>query len=751
MIRPGRIFLSIFFVFPAVAPARTWAQGPSARPIVVKDITVEGNRRVQDAVILGRVQTPIGAPFNPDRLSEDLRAIYTLGFFDDVQMRVEDFEGGVKVTFVVVERPFIRDVQFAGNKKIDTNTLLEKAELKLGSVYNPVEVEKAAQRLKDQYEEEGYFEVKITPGIQKFADGDVRVTFGINEGRRITIDKIVITGNQGLTAKQIKGVMETQERQYFILRGTVQRQKLEDDVERILALYNNYGYLQARVESHDITVDRKTARVTITLKVVEGPQFKVKSLDITGNRVLPLEDIRRQVQLKAGDVFSRQKLHETVDGITRLYGSAGHASADVAPLVSQNLEDRTVAIRLEITEGPEVYVERINISGNVRSQEKILRREIPFAEGDLFTSSKLDRAKQRLTNLGFFETVKASTSPGSDKSKILVNIDVVEKPTGMFSVGGGYSSADSFVGTVDLSQRNFLGRGWEVSTRFRGGAAGTQGTLSFTEPWLFDRPLSAGFDIFDSRRIFSDYDFESTGGDVRFSHPFLDYARWYLNYRLTSDRISNLQGEAVFSLASEEGTRVTSAISPSVSRDTRDNVFTPSRGNFSSLGMDFAGLGGDSKFVKFSGATSEFLPIWFNHILAMHLEAAHIFGYEGKTVPLFERFYLGGPNSLRSFKFRALSPVDANGVKTGGTTQVLGNIEYIIPLPFNLRLAAFTDIGNVYGFSTKVDLTDLRYAIGGGLRWISPFGPIRIDYGINPDRRQGEKPGAFQFSVGSPF
>ncbi len=418
MIRPGRIFLSIFFVFPAVAPARTWAQGPSARPIVVKDITVEGNRRVQDAVILGRVQTSIGAPFNPDRLSEDLRAIYTLGFFDDVQMRVEDFEGGVKVTFVVVERPFIRDVQFAGNKKIDTNTLLEKAELKLGSVYNPVEVEKAAQRLKDQYEEEGYFEVKITPGIQKFADGDVRVTFGINEGRRITIDKIVITGNQGLTAKQIKGVMETQERQYFILRGTVQRQKLEDDVERILALYNNYGYLQARVESHDITVDRKTARVTITLKVVEGPQFKVKSLDITGNRVLPLEDIRRQVQLKAGDVFSRQKLHETVDGITRLYGSAGHASADVAPLVSQNLEDRTVAIRLEITEGPEVYVERINISGNVRSQEKILRREIPFAEGDLFTSSKLGcsasaAATRRLTASSAPSTCRSGTSSGA--------------------------------------------------------------------------------------------------------------------------------------------------------------------------------------------------------------------------------------------------------------------------------------------------------------------------------------------------
>lgn len=731
-------------------PVRTWAQAPQP-PIIVKDVTVEGNRRVQDAVILGRVQTTVGSPFNPDRLSEDLRAIYSLGFFDDVRMRVDDFEGGVKITFVVVERPFIRDVQFVGNKKLDTSALQEKADLKLGSVYNPVEVEKAAERLKEQYEEEGYYEVQITPGIQKFADGDVRVTFGINEGRRITIDKIVVEGNKGLTAKQIKKVMETQERQYFILRGTVQRQKLEDDIERVLALYNNYGYIQARVESHDITIDRKKARVTIHLKIVEGPQFKVKSLEITGNKALPLEDVRRQVALKPGDVFSRLKLRDSVEGVTRLYGSIGYASADVAPLVSQNLEDQTVGIRLEITEGPEVYVERINISGNVRSQEKILRREIPLAEGDLFTTSKLDRAKQRLTNLGFFESVRTSTTPGSDKSKIIVNVDVVEKPTGMFSVGGGYSSADSFVGTVDLSQRNFLGRGWEVAARFRGGALGTQGTLSFTEPWLFDQPLSAGFDLFDTSRIFSDYNYESLGGDIRLSHPFLDYARWYLNYRLTNDRISHLQGEAAVSLESLKGARVTSAISPSVSRDTRDNVFTPSRGNFSSVGMDFAGLGGDSKFVKFSAGTSQFWPIWFNHILATHLEAAHILGYGGQPVPLFERFYLGGPNSVRSFKFRAISPIDNNGVKTGGTTDVLGNIEYLIPLPFNLRLAAFTDVGNVYGFSTKVDFTDLRYAVGGGIRWISPFGPIRIDYGINPDPRPGEKPGAFQFSVGAPF
>lgn len=731
-------------------PARLLAQSPQP-PIIIKDIAVEGNRRVQGAVILGRVQSTVGSVFSPARLSDDLRAVYALGFFDDVQMRVEDFEGGVQVTFVVVERPFIRDIEFAGNKKVDTSTLQEKADLKLGTVYNPVEVEKAKERLKDHYEEEGYFEVKITPATEKFADGDVRVTFNIVEGRRITIDKLVITGNTGLTDKQIKSVMATQERQYFILRGTVHRQRLEDDIERILQLYNDHGYIQARVESHDIVVDKTKARVTIHVSVVEGPQFKVSSLDITGLKVLPLDEIKRQMQIKAGDVFSRSKLRASIDAIDQLYSSIGHAAAEVTPQVEQNLDRHTVAIKLEIAEGPEVYVERINITGNVRSQEKILRREIPFAEGDLYTSSKLERAKQRLTNLGFFESVRTSTSPGSDKNKMVVNIDVVEKATGSFSIGGGFSSVDSLLGTVDIRQNNFLGRGWQTAVSFRGGGRGTQFTLSFTEPWLFNRPLSAGFDAFDTRRINTDFTFESLGGDLRFSHPFLDFARWFVNYRLTRDKISDLRGQQLVSLGAERGTRVTSAISPSVSRDTRDNTFTPSKGNSSSLGMDVAGLGGDSKFVKFSGSTSEFMPIWFNHILAAHLEAGHIFGYDGADVPLFERFFLGGPNSIRSFRFREISPIDKSGVKTGGTTEVLGSVEYIVPLPFNLRVAGFFDSGNVYGFGTDFDPGDLRKAVGLGVRWLSPFGPIRVDYGFNVDRRSGERPGAFNFSVGSPF
>jgi outer membrane protein insertion porin family len=728
--------------------------GAQPRPgssIQIRELAIEGNRRVQDAVILGRIRSAVGAPFSPSQTSEDLRNVFGLGFFDDVQLKVEDFEGGVKLTFVVVERPFIRDVEFVGNSKIGTTELQEKIDLKLGSVYNPVAVQAARDKLKDAYEDEGYFEVQIAPEIEKFQDGDVKVVFSINEGRRVTIDKIVFRGNQGLKDKQIKEAMATKERQYFILRGTVQRQRLDEDMDRIMALYQDHGYVQARVEKHDVVIDREKARVTITVDVVEGAQYKVGVVRLAGITMFPEEELRRQLGIKTGDVFSRSALRDGTRNIADLYSTIGRASADIVPRTEQQPTTSTVDVAVEITEGPEVYVERINITGNTRSEDRILRREVPFVEGDLFTLQKLQRARQRLINLGYFDLVNVTTQPGTDKTRIIVNIEVTERPTGIFSIGGGFSSVDSFVGTLDISQNNFLGRGWQLSLRIRAGANSQQGVISFTEPWLFDRPLSAGFDLFNVLRQFDEYDYDSLGGNVRLSHPFAEYWRWQTSYRLTKDDISDVSDTADNSLKEEEGTRVTSAISLGLTRDSRDVIAAPSKGGLTAITLDFAGLGGDSKFIKAIGSTSYFKPIWFGHILSGRVEAGYGFGWSDEDLPVFERFYLGGPNSIRSFKARKISPKDDSGERIGGTSELLGNLEYIVPLPFNFRVAGFFDIGNVYGFGTKFDPTNTREAAGAGIRWQSPFGPIRVDYGINLDRRKGEDFGTIQFSVGSPF
>lgn len=768
----GEVCLPLFFVLLLAGvrggSAQTPPENQEQRPIIIKEIAVQGNRRVQEAVILGRVTAKVGTPFIPSRLAEDIRNIFALGFFDDVQLKVEDFEGGVKLIFVVAERPFVRDVVFSGNKKVDSPTLQEKIDLKLGSVYNPVDVNRATEKLKEYYETEGYFEVEITPDPQKLPDGDVTVTFRITEGRKIRIDHVVIEGAHGLTAKQVKDVMGTRECEFIpfyipgcelVIPGTVQRQRLDEDVDRILQLYNDNGFIQARVESSDILVDRIKARATIRIVVVEGPQFRVGDVTITGNAVLPVEEIRRQLLFKSGDVFSRAGLRDTVKKITDVYSAIGRASADINPLLNQDLANLKMNIAIEITEGPEVFVERINIAGNTRSEEKILRREIPMTEGDLFTSQKLARAKQLLTNLNYFETVNTSTTPGTTKDKIIVNIEVTEKPTGVFSIGGGYSSADGVIGTLNLSQRNFLGRGWIVSLQIAGGSKIQNGTISFTEPWLFDQPLSAGVDLYNRRRIYTDYTVNSLGGDLRFGHPLGEYSRWTALYRVSQDKVSGVQPNASINLLDQQGTHLTSLIGLGVTRDTRDNNFATTKGSNSNLGFDFAGVGFGEQWFRALGSTSYFIPIWRDTVLGARLLAGYSLGWGSQPVPLFERFFLGGPNSIRSFKAQQVSPVDSSGTAIGGNIQLLSNVEYTVPLFYGIRAAAFLDVGNVWGpdiaAGQKFDITQEHYALGAGLRWLSPFGPIRIDYGVNLNPNQ--KPparqqfGNFQFSVGSAF
>jgi outer membrane protein insertion porin family len=478
-------------------------------------------------------------------------------------------------------------------------------------------------------------------------------------------------------------------------------------------------------------------------------------VDVTGTNVLPVEEIRRRILLKPGDVFSRSKLRESVKEITDVYGAIGRASVDVGPNVVQDLAERKINITFEISEGPEVFVERINISGNTRSEEKILRREIPMAEGDLFTTQKLARARQKLVNLNYFDRVNATTVPGSSKDKIIISIDVTEKPTGIFSIGGGYSSQDGVLGTLNLSQNNFLGRGWIASVRIAGGENVQNGTISFTEPWLFDRPLAAGFDLFNNRRVFTDYTVNSLGGDIRLGHPIGDYSRWNAVYRVSQDTISDVADGASVNLLDQQGTHLTSLVGMSLSRDTRDNIFETTRGSTASIGLDVAGIGFGEQWFRTQATTTYFIPAWRDHVLGFRLSGAYSLGWGDRPVPLFERFFLGGPNSIRSFKAQEVSPKDESGTRIGGNIQLLGNIEYTIPLFFGIRGAFFLDAGNVWGpdisGGQKFDPTDLQYAGGAGLRWLSPFGPIRIDYGVNLNPGPRDKFGNFHFSVGSAF
>jgi outer membrane protein insertion porin family len=699
------------------------------------------------------VQTRIGDPFAPASLRDDVRSIFGLGFFDDVQVRTEEFEGGVRVIFVVVERPLLREVSFEGNSEVKTEDLREKAVIRVGVLYNPVEVQKAQEAIREKYEDEGFFGVQITPRTERTPEGDLRVVLRIEEGPKLHIDRINIEGNEALTASQIKDVMQTRERLYWIFPfSTVQRRVFEDDIERVLQLYGDHGFLQARVESHEIIPDLERKKVTLRIRVVEGPQFRTGTITITGNEILSNEEVRRLVRLQEGEVFNRGALRASVRTIVDRYSELGRARAEVEPRTVNDLANLKVDVQIQIVEGGPVYVERINISGNTKSSEKVLRRELRVAEGELFTFQKLVRSRERLFNLGYFDEVNVNTEQGSTRDRIVVNIDVKERATGMFSIGAGYSSVDSLFATVDVSQRNLFGRGQEAFLRFRIGSQSRLGLIGFTEPYLFDIPLRAGFDIYDREREYDDFTEERLGGDLRASYPLTEYLTLSGIYRLEDVTVSDVSSTASQDLKDQEGTFLNSVLEFVLARDTRDNIFEPTRGSRNALEFAYAGLGGDTKYYKFVAETAWFIPLpVFKLVWAVRGLFGMIEGYGGEEVPIFERFFLGGANTLRGQGTRQVAPKDARGEIIGGDKELLFSTELLIPVFPRFRFALFFDAGNAYGFGTDFDPTNLRLGAGAGIRFFSPLGPLRLDLGYNIDKEPGEKEFQVHFTVGAPF
>lgn len=755
----GGAFFSALFMLTLLGWVGEAGAQDAPRPLPsVRDLTVEGNKRIQATAILNRVQTKIGDPFSPTGLRDDVRAIFALGFFDDVQVRTEEFEGGIRIVFAVVERPLLREVVYEGVRDDKLDEIREKADLRIGVLYNPAEVQRAAEAIRDKYEEDGFLGATVTPRTEKTPEDDLRVVMRVDEGRKIYIDSIVIEGNQALKTRDIKGAMETKERVMWVLPfSTLHRRVFEDDGDRIVNLYADNGYVQARVESQEVIPDLQRGKVTLRVRVVEGPQFRVGTVSIRGNEVVPEEQIRPLIKLKPGAVFSRKEVGNALRSITDAYSDIGRARAEVNPETQNDVEKLLVNVTFAIVEGGEVFVERINITGNSKSSEKVLRRELRLVEGELFNYQRLIRSRQRLYNLGYFEEVNVSTSPGSTPDKIVVDIVVKEKSTGAFSIGAGYSSLDGLFGTLDVTQRNLFGRGYEAFLRIRIGADSRLGLIGFTDPYFLDMPIRAGFDFYDTSRDYTDFTEQRLGGDIRASYPLYvlgDYWTVGGTYRLENVTIENVPDSAGDELKKELGTRLNSQVSVAMTRDSRDNVFEPTQGSRNTVDFTFSGLGGDVQFYRVIADSAWFfpLPLW-DLVYSLRGQIGYARGWGGQELPLFERFFLGGATSLRGQKTRSVGPKDSTGEVIGGDTELLFNTELLIPIPLvpHLRVALFFDAGNAYGFGVPFDPTDLRYAAGAGIRFNSPLGPMRLDYGFNLNKQPGEKTGQINFTVGAPF
>jgi outer membrane protein insertion porin family len=527
---------------------------------------------------------------------------------------------------------------------------------------------------------------------------------------------------------------------------------LEQDVAKIRSFYHNHGYIQARVGEPQIVY--KGNNIEITIKIDEGPQFKVGKVDLAGDLILPEQKLLEKIKITDEKFYNRETLRNDILALTDLYANEGYANVDVSPRIDQDKENLIVNITYEIKKGKQVYFEEIIISGNTKTRDKVIRRELRVYEQELFSAQRLKRSVRNLFRLDFFEDVKVDTAAGSSAEKKILKIDVTEKSTGAFQLGAGFGNVENFFGIVSISERNLFGRGQKLSLTGMLGAKTAKYTLSFTEPWLFNIPLSATIEAYNWNYDYTQYNKDSVGGSFRLSYPLFDYTRGAVSYIFDRARVYNIDDDAADSIKDLKGVNVKSSITASLGFDSRDSVFNPTKGSDHGVSVEYAGLGGDIGFIKYIAETAWYYNLFWDAVVVGHSKGGYVDGSPNKLLPDYEKFYLGGIDSLRGFERDDLAPLDNKGNRVGGNKYIQFNFELRYPLLKDLGVlgVAFFDTGQVWGDEESVDFTDLRESAGLGIKWLSPMGPINMFYGWILDRKDSDHgTGGFEFSMATAF
>ncbi len=724
----------------------------------VAEVRVQGNKRIEAEAIKAAMQTKAGSPYSPLKLDRDLRAVWKMGYFEDVRIKTTDAAGGKIVTVEVKEKPMVREVQITGASAIDKKDIRDQIGVKPFSVYRPAAIKEAEAKIVRLYHDKGYFDAKVTSSVIDLPSGDKGVKFTIEEGKKVFIKAIRFRGNKAFSASKLKDQMSTQEEGWFTWitdSNVLDRSKLDQDREKLTDFYYNHGYMTARVGEPEIK--REQGGLVVTFDINEGPRFKVGSISASGEMVVPQKRLMEGMQLKAGDWFNREKLRQDLRMLHDVYADRGYAYVEVRPQIKERADKNQVAINYSIKKGPKVYFERIIITGNDRTRDNVIRRELGVAEGDLFSSRALRASNIRLHRLNFFEDVHISTEKGSQPDRMNLKINVKEKRTGSFSIGAGYSTIDSFMVMGSITEANLFGRGQRLELRGQLGGKSTRYTLSFTEPWVFDKPISAGIDIYDWFREYTSYDKEAAGVRLRLGWPTpFDYTRLYTYYTFEQATVSNVAENTSRIIRDQVGDHTTSAVRAILRRDTRNHTFNPTSGSDNSISVEYAGdpLGGTNAFVKAIADSGWYFPIWFKHIVVVHGRVGWLTGHSGGDLPIYERFFLGGINTLRGFDYNSVGPKDPEtGDVIGGERMVQLNLEYRFPIVEKAGLVGvlFYDTGNAWTQDQGYDFGSLRKSAGLGIRWYSPMGPLRLEYGWVLDPEPGEETSNWEFTIGSLF
>jgi outer membrane protein insertion porin family len=736
-------------------------------------IEVQGNKRIETATILAKIKTKEGEVFSPAQIKEDIKTLYQLGHFEDVQVKTEGFEKGLKVIFSVKEKPLIREITFEGNDELTTEKLKEGMTLLPRTAFNIQLIQEAAEKIRLKYQDDGYYDAVVVPVITELRGGDRNVVFYIEEGKKVKLSDIIITGNKALTADEIKKPLKTQEHWFFSFlgrSGTLRTEELREDLETIRNLYYNKGYIQVQVDEPVIKLKNpaKKDKLVVYINIKEGDQFRVGSVTFKGNTILSDSELEKEIKLKQGDIFSREVLREDVNRIMDRYDGIARPFASVVPLFNIDQDKKTVSINIEIQEGGEVRIGRINVTGNTKTRDKVIRREMRLDEGDLYSKKALKRSYERINNLNFFESVDIAPERRLQEPIMDLNIKVKEKMTGTLSVGGGYSSVDKLVGIVEVTQGNLGGRGQLLKFKSQWGGKSRILMLSFMEPYLFDEPIWGRVDVYRQQQTYDGYQIYSDGFALGAGKSFDEFLSGSIKYSLDQSNVRDITVTPIPYVLLKQldtyGTVVTtSALTASLTRDSRDFYLDPKTGSRNSIFVEYAGgpLGGDPNFIKSVADSAWYYPLFWDTVFMARGRIGYVGSLIDKPIPIGERFFVGGSSTVRGFRYGTAGPVDSAGNRVGGNKELIFNLEYNFPLVPAARLKGviFYDMGRAFddGFSgninepSRISLRDLKHAWGWGFWWLSPLGPLRFEWGYILHKKPEDQASQFEFSIGTLF
>ena len=760
----GAALATVMSVGVPLGPVDLFSVSPAFAQTVSR-VVVQGNARVSDDTIRSYVQVKPGQRATAFQIDESLKALYQTGLFKDVKIR----RSGSSLVVDVVENAVINRIAFEGNKRLKDDMLEGIITSKSRGILSETKIRTDAQRILEGYRRSGRFGAKVEPKIIDLGRNRADLVFEIDEGAKTAVSRVTILGNKAFSDSRLQRVISTKESNWlswFTKNDTYDQERLAADEEKLRQFYLNHGYADFRVVSSIADLDRERNVFFVSITVDEGEQYSIGDVEI--DSAVPdvdAEALREQVKTKSGDTYRVDDVTETLEDITVEISKSGYAFARVSPRADRDYENKTINLVYQVDEGARAYIERINIRGNTRTRDYVIRREFDMAEGDAFNRVLLDRAKRRLNALGFFEKVEIDTAPGSASDRVVLNVVVEEKGTGSVSIGGGYSTTDGLIADIAVNEKNFMGRGQNVRASTGFGTSKKNYTFSFTEPYFLGRRMAAGFDVFHETFEDNDtreYDYERTGGTIRFGLPITNDLSFNPYYTIESKEISDYNGTSVAIIqAQNEGSTLKSAIGYNLVYNTLDNMQKPNEGVFARFRQEFAGLGGDVKFVRSTIDARyyhELYPAW-GLVGMVRFGAGHIEGYSNDDVRLLDAFNQGG-ETIRGFAPNGYGPRDrASGDAIGGKTYVNATAELQFPIrgleTVGISGSVFADAGTLFGSDatsgTFDDEKSIRSSIGAGVIWASPFGLLRVDYAYAISKEDYDDTQSIRFGAASNF